>query len=526
MATPRTDHLPLFDDFLRDYQKDFILSTRASFRAGNQAVMGVLPTGMGKTTSVVCLPREGARCMVMVQADALVPQWVSTIRHLRRRAATVEQASEFAEGGEEWVVAMMQSLAMNERWKKFIGKTDLIIVDECDVHFSIAFRAMMQEFIASGTRVLGITATPYRGDKASLLGFYQTVSYCMELRDAFRQAWLVEPDVTLHRVKSLTFDALSKTRVDFKPEEICGLLESEAVLHEVCNLIKERHTGTHGVVRCRSVKQAQKVREILTERYGIKASCVWGTQNSEERAREIAAFESGEHPIIVNCRVLGRGWDCPAVRAIFNAAPTKNKATFVQGLGRGTRALPGTLNNKQTLEDRRAAIAASAKPRWDWHDLTNTSRYHTPVTAIDILLAGSREIIQKVKEQKEGEKVTLAELDEEMAEEIRKAEEMEKLAREAEKERRRGAVVGVTFDSSSRDLFAAPDAKTPKVRGWYMPIRGKYRGRPLRDPVIPVSYLKWALREANLNAMWVTAFSQEIERREARAASEQAAHSW
>lgn len=527
MATAKPDHLPLFDDVLRDYQKDFIGAVRGSFRCGRKAVMGVLPTGMGKTTTTVCLPREGARVMVIVQSDPLVPQWIDTIRHLRRRAAAVEQAAEWADGGEEWMVAMVQTLQSNDRYKRLLGKVDLIVVDECDTHFSIAWRSMMQEFIAAGARVLGLTATPYRGDKASLFGFYEDVPYCMELRTAFDEGWLVQPKVKLHRVKSLQFDALTRTKVDFKPEEIAGLMESEAVLHEVCNLIKEKHTGTHGVVRCRSVKQAQKVRELLVERYGIPASCVWGKQNREEREAEIAKFESGEHPLIVNCRVLGRGWDCPQVQAIFNAAPTKNKATFVQGLGRGTRALKGVLNNSQTKEERLAAIAASAKPWWMWHDLTNTSRYHTPVTAIEILLAGSREIIQKVQEKAEEEPLTLAEMDEAMAEEIRRAEEMERLAREAEKERRRGLIVGVTFDSRDRGLFDKPDAKTPKVRGYYMPIRGKYSGRPLRDPVIPVSYLQWALREARLNAMWTVAFQQEVERREkAKRESQEPSTSW
>jgi hypothetical protein len=43
---------------------------------------------------------------------------------------------------------------------------------------------------------------------------------------------------------------------------------------------------------------------------------------------------------------------------------------------------------------------------------------------------------------------------------------------------------------------------------------GRWRGRPLRDPAIPLSWLQWALREAKLNAMWTAAFKQEVERRE------------
>ncbi len=520
---PSVDLLPLFDDLLRPYQRDFNSAVRQAFRGGCKAVLGCLPTGMGKTRTVTLLPKEGARVMVIVGADVLGKQTVETIRSLRRRVASVEQAWERADAGDEWIVATHQTLQRNGRYKRFVGHLDLIVVDECDTFFTLAFRDMMNEFIAGGARVLGVTATPYRGDKSSLFGFYETCAFSMELRDAFRQGWLVPPRLMVHRVKSFDFDSLTKTRTDFKPDEICRLLMSEAVQHEVANLVKTHHTQSHGVVRCRSVMQAQQLREILVSRYGLKVSCVWGEQPEEERKLEIARFESGENTLITNCRVLGRGWDCPMVREIFNAAPTKNKATFMQGLGRGTRALGGVLDGKHTVEERLAAIAASAKPYWVYHDLTNTSRYHSPVTAIEMLLAGPRDIVEKIKEeQEEGEpeETTLEELDAAVAEEMRLQEEQERMARELEKDRRRGMVVGVTFDSSERDLFAPPDAKTPKVRGYHVPF-GKYRGRPLRDPVVDIGWLRWALREGKLNAMWTTAFKQEIERREAiRARSE------
>lgn len=516
MVARKPDYLPLFDDLLRDYQKVCIGNARRDFRAGHKAVLVAMPPGCGKTTTAVAMTREGARVMVVVQQSVLVQQWVGTIKALRRRAASIEQAWEKADAGDEWIVATIQTLASDGRYRRFVGNVDLVVVDECDTHFSPAFRSMMGEFIAGGARVLGITATPYRGDRASLFGFYETCAYSLELLEAYRQAWLVQPTVTMHRVKSIAYDQLSKTRVDFKPEEICRLMESEAVLHDVANLVTQYHRKSHGVIRCRSVRQSQQLRDVLVQRYGLKCSCVWGTQPEEERKREIAMFESGENTLITNCRVLGRGWDCPQVNEMFNAAPTKSKPVFVQALGRGNRALPGVLDGKHTVEERRAAIAASAKPTWAWHDITNTSRFHCPVTAIDILLAGNREIIEKIKEDegKDGEEQTLEELDAEMQAEIKAAEEQERVARELEKERRRGLIVGVTFDSHSRDLFATPDAKTPKVRGYRVPF-GKYRGRPLRDPVVPVGWLKWALANANLNAMWTAAFTQEIARREA-----------
>jgi|LakMenEpi03Aug12_release.lakeMendotaPanAssembly.Ray.scaffolds.fasta_scaffold22990_2 superfamily II DNA or RNA helicase len=515
--------LPLFDgDHLRPYQKEAIIAIRQAFREGHKAVLLVLPTGVGKTVTFVALPREGARVMVVSGQDAVNKQTVATIRRLRGRVASVEQAMLKADAGDEWIVATHQTLKMNGRYKRFVGHVDLIIIDECDIHFSVKFREMMREFIEAGARVLGVTATPHRVDKQTpLFGFYTTCPYSMELADAFKQGWLVKPRVVVHTVKSINFDALTKTKVDFLPHEIDGILMSEAVRHDICNLVVQNHRKSHGVIRCRSVPQAKAIREMLTDRYGLKVSCVWGEQNPEERELEIKKFESGENTLITNCRVLGRGWDCPMVNEIFNAAPTKSKATFLQGLGRGTRALTGVLDGKHTAEERLAAIAASAKPDWIFHDITNTSRFHSPVTAIDMLLAGPKQIIEKIKEENADEEVTLDELDASLQAELDALKELERLEREAEKERRKKLVVGVTFDSRSRDLFARPDAKSPKVRGYHVPF-GRWRGRPLRDPAIPLSWLQWALRDAKLNAMWTAAFKQEVERREKVLAGEEA----
>ena len=247
---------------------------------------------------------------------------------------------------------------------------------------------------------------------------------------------------------------------------------------------------------------------------------MWGIQNAEERAAELAAFKDGTNRLIVNCNVLGRGVDIPEIDEIFNARPTKSKSRFLQALGRGLRSLGGVLANEMTQEERLAAIAASGKPDWVWHDLTNTSRYHEPVTAIDVLLAGDKTIIDKVKEKSEGKPKDIGELDAEMAEAIREHEEMEKLAREEEKRRRAQLVVGVTFDTEQRDLFARADAKAPGVRT-YRVLFGKYKGFPLSSPEVPDSYIRWAIEKARLTPFWMRVYQIELEKRESRKARRQ-----
>lgn len=173
----------------------------------------------------------------------------------------------------------------------------------------------------------------------------------------------------------------------------------------------------------------------------------------------------------------------------------------------------GVLDGKHTVEERRAAIAASDKPDWIFHDITNTSRFHTPVTAIEMLLNGPKEIIDKIKEEKADEEVTLDELDAAMQAELAALKELERLEREAERERRKALVIGVTFDSRDRDLFARPDVKAPAVKGFRFPF-GRWKGRPLRDPAVPLTYIQWLVRDGKLNAMWSCAMKQELDRRE------------
>ena len=507
------EHLPLFDDHLRPYQRDAILKIRASFARGNKAVMAVLPTGMGKTRTFTILPREGARVLVICPQIELVGQTVASIRALRRRAAGIEQAGNKWDG-EEWAVACYATL-LPQRYKKFLGKVDLVIVDECDDKFSMAFRAMAKDFIDHGARVLGVTATPFRGDKSSLFGFYEDVPFCMELREALDQCWLVSPKVFVHRVKSVDFSKLSKTRTDYKPEELDALLTSEQVLHDIASLIKDHHKRSHGVVFCGSVRQSQMLRDLLVTRHGLKVSCVWGTQNPEEREAEMKLFKSGANSLIVNCNVLGRGVDIPEINEIFNARPTKSKNRYLQVLGRGLRSLGGVLTNEMTLEERRAAIAASAKPDWVVHDITNTCKFHEPIIAIDVLLAGPKEIIDKVKEEQEEEEVSVEELDAAVAEAIEEQKELERLAREEEKRRRAGLIVGVTFDSQSRDLFAKADAKSPNVRTFRM-LFGKYKGYPISSPEIPDSYLTWIIEKGRLTPFWHQVYVKELEKRTQR----------
>lgn len=512
--TPKCEALPLFDHLLRPYQREAIAALRTDWRSGLKRLLLELPTGCGKTRTFVLLPRAGARTLVIVPQIELITQTVNTIRSLRKCEPDIEQADLSAIPETEFVVASWQTLTRNDRYKKFLGKVDLVVVDEAHWGFTIASRDILQQLVDNGARVLGCTATAYRADRQSLLGYYEQISYCYSLRQAIDDGWLVPPKVKVHYVKSINLSKLAKkAAADFAPEELDRILRSEEALHDIAGLIKSNHVpGRPALVFAHSVKQACLLRDLLIDRHGLEASLVHSYQSDEEYRDELNAFVSGQRELIINVGILTTGWDHPPVSEIFIAKPTKALNKYTQMVGRGTRTHGANVDQFETAEERKAAIAASDKPCFTIHDLTDSSRCHQLCSALDVLSDQKKDIKTKVRDAIPEEGATLEEIDAAVEAEIKAEAEAARLEREAERKRRAALIVGVQFGSDDRDPFASPDRKDAKRREWRMPF-GKYRGQPLSSDIIPDSYLEWALKEGHLTPLWQKAFREALDRR-------------
>lgn len=513
MKPQQCEALPLFDHRLRQYQRDAIAALRSDWRSGLKKLLLELPTGTGKTRTFVLLPREGARTLVIVPLIELIGQTVKTIRSLRKCEPDVEQADLSAVPETEFVVASWQTLLRNDRYRKFIGKVDLVVVDEAHWGFTIQARDILQQLVDGGARVLGCTATAYRADRVSLLGFYEKISYCYGLRQAIDDGYLCPPKVQVHYVKSINLTkAAKKASADFNAEELDRILRSEEALHDIAGLIKAHHVpGRQALVFAHSVKQACMLRDLLADRHAIVASLVHSYQTDEEYRDELRSFMSGDREIIINVGILTTGWDHPPVSEIFIAKPTKALNKYTQMVGRGTRTHDANIDEFQTAEERKAAIAASPKPFFVIHDITDSSRCHQLCTAVDVLSTQTKAIKTKVRDKIE-EEVSLEEIDAAVEAEIAAEREAARLEREAERRRRAALVVGVEFGTEERDPFAAPDRQDARRRTWRMPF-GKFKGQPMDSAVIPDSYLEWALKEAKLTPMWRRAFEDQINKR-------------
>jgi len=475
---------------LRPYQRAAVRSVQMELDAA-QRCLCIAATGVGKTEIFSELAVQAAPdgdVLIVVPRDILVSQ---TAERLRGRGLQCHIEQGPLRGGSGCTVASYKSLISRRRYDQYLGRSKLVCVDEVHDNYSKRSVAMLQEFLDSGSKLVGFTASPQRMNGDPLTTFYGRPAFEYWLRDAIRDGWLVPPKLWLTVARDWDFSQFSEAAQEFDPLQLDLILRREESVHLVASLIADHYEDECSVAFCHSIRQAEAVQEVL-DRRGIRASLVHSKMDKADRDEQLEAFITGKAKICLNVQVLTMGFDHAPIRKLFLCKPTKSEARYLQQLGRACRPLVGgLLNSLHTAEQRKAAIAQSEKPFFEVFDITDTSRSCQLVTALDVLAPPNLpdNIVRRAKRRLEGQPGAVAFddlLHEEAAEQAREDEAQYAL----ERERRREMIVGVTFDAYSRDPFAEPEAidKPKRRRGWYMKW-GKHKGTHVAD--VQTDYLLW-----------------------------------
>lgn len=185
------------------------------------------------------------------------------------------------------------------------------------------------------SKVLGVTATPDRGDMRNLGSFFESLAYEYTLPQAIKEGYLSPIKAQTIPIK-LDLGAVKQQAGDFSTRDLGTALEPylEQIATEMAAVCMDRKT----VVFLPLIATSQKMRDILNTK-GFRATEVNGT--SKDRKEILADFESGRYNVLCNSMLLTEGWDCPAVDCIVMLRPTKIRSLYCQAVGRGTRLFPG-----------------------------------------------------------------------------------------------------------------------------------------------------------------------------------------
>lgn len=324
---------------LRPYQQQARDRIHAEWDAGHARTLLVLPTGTGKTIVFASVAadqvRAGDRVLILAHRGELLEQAADKLQRSTGLVSAVEKAeSTCLDSWFRVVVGSVQTLQRTARLERFPQDYfGTIIIDEAHHAITDGYRRILDYF--SGAKVLGVTATPDRGDMRNLGEVFDSLAFEYKLTDAIKEGYLCR---IMAQTIPLQLDITSVTMSggDYAVGDLGTALDPylEQIAAEMARRCKSRKT----VVFLPLIKTSQKFRDLLNT-YGFRAAEVNG--QSDDRRQVLADFDAGKYNVLCNSMLLTEGWDCPSVDCVVVLRPTKVRSLYSQMVGRGTRLSPG-----------------------------------------------------------------------------------------------------------------------------------------------------------------------------------------
>lgn len=324
---------------LRPYQEEARQAVWSEWDSGRDKTLLVLPTGCGKTIVFATIAEDavkrGNRVLILAHRGELLDQAADKILKATGLGCSVEKAEQSCIG--QWyrvTVGSVQTLMRMKRLEQFPHNYfDTIIIDEAHHAISESYQVILRYF--DQAKVLGVTATPDRGDQKNLGQIFDSLAYEYTLPQAIKEGYLVPIRALTVPIK-IDFTKVGTSAGDYKPGDIATALDPylEQIAEEMVKHCKERKT----VVFLPLVKTSQKFRDILN-RHGFRAAEVNG--DSADRTEILEDFDNGKYNVLCNSMLLTEGWDCPEVDCVIVLRSTKVRALYCQMVGRGTRLAEG-----------------------------------------------------------------------------------------------------------------------------------------------------------------------------------------
>ena len=231
-----------------------------------------------------------------------------------------------------------------------------IIIDEC--HYVNSKAGQYKQFIeAKNRQVVGLTATPYRLDRAeggSILKFltrvrpriFSKVIYCCQIGELLSKGYLADLhyyDLTaldLRRVRS------NSTGADYDERSLLAEYERCGFYDKLSNTVVKVLQPKSGIPRkgvlvfTAFTKEARQLVDKL-QSIGVNAAIVTGETPKKERETILEGFKKREIKVVANVGVLTTGFDYPALDTVVLARPTKSLGLYYQMVGRAIRPFDG-----------------------------------------------------------------------------------------------------------------------------------------------------------------------------------------
>ncbi|MDH5821717.1 DEAD/DEAH box helicase family protein [Luteimonas sp. RD2P54] len=302
----------------------------------------VLPTGTGKTDVLIAatLLKLAKRALVLVPTDPLRTQMISSFAKLGRlrdiggvpetalnpvvgklikSPQAISSASTLL--ASNVVVSTTQMLlgADDENISEFLERFDLVMFDEAH-HLPSASWTRISRLIPESTRVLSVTATPYRNDRRRVPG---ELIYQFPLRRAQELGY---------------FSQISVHRVDEPDPYEADIMIAQAAVRA---LEQDESVGFNHLIMARAHTQqhADRLYEIYKERYPeLNPVLLHNGVGASARRKAIEGIRNLSNKVVICVDMLGEGIDIPNLKIAALHDSHRSLPVTLQFIGRFTRS--------------------------------------------------------------------------------------------------------------------------------------------------------------------------------------------
>lgn len=337
---------------LRPYQVEAIAEIERAWESGHRSTILVLATGLGKTTVFTEIARRArdarrGRTLVLAHRIELVEQAAA-----RLETGTLTTEIESGDRRASWlqlptsdaVVATVQTMRGRrlERWPRDAFGT--IVIDEAHHATARAYRDVLAHF--SAARVLGVTATPDRGDEVALGHVFESTAYTYGIREGIEGGYLAPLRCKTIDLDCVSLDGVRVTRQehgrDLSADDVAKAMSGDEALHAIAAPVAKEAGARKTLIFMPSVELTHELARVLSGYVGAdRVRSLDGSCDKDDRKEQLRAYTHGDVQFMVNCALFTEGFDAPSTSCVVVARPTKSRALYAQMVGRGTRLADG-----------------------------------------------------------------------------------------------------------------------------------------------------------------------------------------
>lgn len=302
----------------------------------------ILPTGVGKTYfSAFDAKFFNSKTLFIVHRDTILKQAYDSFEDVWPEASRGFFDASNKDTSSDIIFASKDTLYRDNNLQLFDpNEFGYIIIDEAHHSAATTYKKIIDYF--NPDFMLGMTATPDRQDKASILELFDyNVFYEMDQRDAIESGYL-----TGFKYYGLKDDIdYSKIKHNGRRYDIVDLgrkLNIEKRNKAILNKFNELCPDAKSLGFCVNIDHAETMAEYFRNN-GIEARAIHSDKNrlsQSDRESYIEDFRNNIIQVLFTVDVFNEGADFPDVQALLFLRPTESKTIFTQQLGRGLRLSP------------------------------------------------------------------------------------------------------------------------------------------------------------------------------------------